>query len=184
MNQYVYLKLIFLHLMCTILRILCYIKSMHRGYEENCEKEATRMYDAITVSHYIIDYEDSKGRTVSNLRLQKLLYFIQSTFLAIAGYPCFEEDLEAWDYGPVVPEVYRRYKIFGSTMIPAEEDIDSLDIKSDDRFLINYVLDMCAHQTTRQLVDISHKQDPWKNAYVPGMSNVITKNAILKYAEG
>lgn len=142
------------------------------------------MYDAITVSHYIIDYEESKGRTVSNLRLQKLLYFVQSIFLTIAGCPCFEEDLEAWDYGPVVPEVYRKYKIFGSTMIPPEENIDSLDIKDDDRYLIDYALDMCAKYTTRQLVDISHKQSPWKNAYVPGMNNVITKDAILKYVEG
>lgn len=142
------------------------------------------MYNALAVSRYIIAYEENRGRTVSNLRLQKLLYFVQSAFLAITGKPCFEDDFEAWDYGPVVPEVYRKYKIFGSTMIPSLENMDKSNIQNEDRKLIDHTLEICSRYATSQLVEISHKQAPWRNAYMPGMSNVITKNSILKYVGG
>lgn len=139
------------------------------------------MYSALEVARYIIAYESSQGRTVSNLRLQKLLYFVQSWFLAVTGRACFADDLEAWDYGPVVPEVYRRYKIFGSTMIPPLDKTEQSNISIQDQQLIDSALEICAEQSTRRLVEISHNQDPWRNAYVPGMNNVITQDAILRY---
>lgn len=140
-----------------------------------------KVYNALDIAHYIIKYEGLQGRTVSNLRLQKLLYFVQCTFLATSGAPCFSEDMEAWDYGPVVPEVYRKYKIFGSTMISEFSDDQNVKIVPADQKLIEMILDACGNRTTRQLVDISHHQDPWKNAYVPGISNIISKDAMLDY---
>ena len=64
-------------------------------------------YQARDIAEYIIYREASQGRTVSNLRLQKLLYFVQAQFIVQKDAPCFTERMEAWDYGPVVPEVYR-----------------------------------------------------------------------------
>lgn len=142
------------------------------------------MYSALDVAKYIIDYEASQGRTVSNLRLQKLLYFVQIAFLATKDSQCFNDDLEAWDYGPVVPEVYRKYKIFGSTMIPtAVSNRDQINtvIGNNDQQIINSMLDLLQKCTTRELVEISHAQDPWKNIYVPGANNVITKEAMREY---
>lgn len=52
---------------------------------EHEERGAEMMYNALDVARYIIDYEATQGRTVSNLRLQKLLYFVQCVFLGILG---------------------------------------------------------------------------------------------------
>ena len=72
------------------------------------------VYSALDIAKYIIYYEHSKGREVSNLRLQKLLYFVQAKFFQIYGEPCFYENMEAWDFGPVVVSVYHEYKIFAA----------------------------------------------------------------------
>ena len=69
-------------------------------------------------------------------------------------------------------------------MIPSLENMDKSNIQSEDRKLIDHTLEICSRYVTSQLVEISHKQAPWRNAYVPGMSNVITKNSILKYVGG
>ena len=141
------------------------------------------MYNALDVARYIIDYEATQGRTVSNLRLQKLLYFVQCIFLGILGYACFSDKIEAWDYGPVIPDVYRKYKVYGATMIPSMGTLTSSSLDEKSRFLINQTLNTCATKRTGELVKISHSQAPWKDAYVPGMNNVITQDSIRNYVQ-
>ena len=75
------------------------------------------MYDVQNVAEYVITYSEVKDYGISNLKLQKILYLIQAYSLIHTKKPCFSEDIEAWDFGPVIPEVYRKYKQFGSTDI-------------------------------------------------------------------
>jgi len=145
------------------------------------------MYDALSVAHYIIDYCNERGRGISNLKLQKILYFVQAEFLVSTpnNTPCFKDGIEAWDFGPVVPSVYHQYKLFGSANIPAKMN-DVLvpyyeDIASEDQLLINSIVDGASKYTASQLVQITHNQAPWKNAYRRGSNNVITNRAILDY---
>lgn len=149
--------------------------------ENYTERGASKMHDALDVARYIINRETAQGRTVSNLRLQKLLYFIQCAFFGVFGKPCFGDEMEAWDYGPVVPKVYRKYKIYGSVMIPPSDEQDLF--RETETNLINKMLDACAEKRTSDLVEITHAQSPWKDAYVPGMNNLICKDAIRKYMQ-
>lgn len=73
-------------------------------------------YDALEVSRHIINYSNDAGYGITALELQKLLYFVQAYFLIKKGKPCFRDDIEAWDFGPVVPSVYREYKRYGGSM--------------------------------------------------------------------
>lgn len=142
------------------------------------------MYSAIDVAKYIIWYCKQKGYSISNLKLQKILYFVQANFLVSTGFPCFEEDIEAWDFGPVVPEVYHEFKIFGSSDIPrfvcrnADENI-----LKKDRLLINEIVDQCARYSASTLVEITHNQDPWRDAYEKYCNNIIEPEAIKEYFE-
>lgn len=77
------------------------------------------MYNALTVAKYIIKRCNDTNRIISNLKLQKLLYFVQAEFLVTTTHACFPEEIEAWDFGPVVPEVYHRYKAYSSIKINA-----------------------------------------------------------------
>ena len=76
------------------------------------------MYNVLDVCRYVINYSNDKDYGISNLKLQKVLYFIQAYFLISTPEQCFRERIEAWDFGPVVPEAYREYKQFGSSNIP------------------------------------------------------------------
>ena len=74
---------------------------------------------AINVAKYFLLKSNPEiGDTISNLKLQKLLYLAQGFFLAIYGEPLFPEHIEAWTHGPVVPEIYRRFKRFEGSTIP------------------------------------------------------------------
>lgn len=62
-------------------------------------------YKALDIARYVIDYSNYKKYRITNLRLQKILYFIQAAFLVFGQKPCFDDVIEAWGLGPVVPIV-------------------------------------------------------------------------------
>lgn len=139
------------------------------------------MYNVLDIAKYIIFYCRRRGYLITNLKLQKLLYFIQAEFLVSIGAPCFNEEIEAWDFGPVVPEVYHEYKSFGNSNIILSEDDELPFIRETDRNRIKGMVDEGAQYSASDLVRITHNQAPWKNAYKRYYNNVITKDAIQDY---
>lgn len=140
------------------------------------------MYKALLIAKYVIQRCDSLGITVSNLKLQKILYFVQAEFLVDIGEPCFGEKIEAWDFGPVVPNVYRAYKIYGSANIPVGVIGTLKQICKEDENRIYGIVDECANYSASQLVEITHHQTPWIEAYnKPGANNEITLESIKAY---
>ena len=157
-------------------------------------------YNVLDVCRYVINYSNDKDYGISNLKLQKILYFIQAYFLISANKKCFEEKIEAWDFGPVVPEAYREYKQFGSGDIPTVTSI--VDFNEDniwdstvwqykddiitpaDKLLIKAVVDRFSAHSATDLVYITHHQAPWRDAYQRGRNNEITIKAIKEYFHG
>lgn len=158
------------------------------------------MYGVLDVCRHVINYSNDREYGISNLKLQKILYFIQAFFLTSTPGPCFKEKIEAWDFGPVVPKAYREYKQFGSCNIPEISYIVDLNpddiwgstvkkytnnvIRNDDKKRIDTVVDRFADYSATDLVSITHSQAPWENAYVPHMNNEITIDAIKEYFDG
>lgn len=140
------------------------------------------MYKALSVASYIIQRCNSQNKTISNLKLQKILYFVQAEFLVTKNQPCFAEEIQAWDFGPVVPIVYQKYKVFGGANIPVLGKFKKDTIISKyDQNLINDIMDECTQYPTSILVKITQHQTPWEKAYYTGVSNVISLKSIKKY---
>ena len=79
------------------------------------------MISAIQVAQYLLALAHSKGDQISNLKLQKLLYYLQGFSLVVNNKPLFPEAIEAWTHGPVVASVYHKYSKYGNNHIPAKE---------------------------------------------------------------
>ena len=159
------------------------------------------MYPALDVARYIINYSNEKGYGISNLKLQKLLYFVQAFYMALtpSHTPCFPEEIEAWDFGPVVPVVYHEFKRFGSnTLWPVEYSYESNEndiwsvrripfsndcISKTDQEYIGDVIDNFSKYSATDLVELAHNQAPWKNAYVHGENRIISQKSIRRYFE-
>lgn len=155
------------------------------------------MYNVLDICRYVVNISDTELNGISNLKLQKILYFIQAYFLISTGKPCFSENIEAWDFGPVVPVAYHNFKQFGAMNIPSistylEYDSNNMwnvkrkvfnenIILEEDRNKIRNVLNIFKDYSATSLVDLTHNQAPWKNAYVPGMNNIITLDSIRRY---
>jgi len=105
---------------------------------------------------------ESDADTISNLKLQKLLYYAQGIFLAINDEPLFEDPIVAWAHGPVVEAVYHEYKMYGSSGIDFDEDFDFGSFKNEDNSLLVEVYKNFAQYSAWKLRCMSHEERPWK----------------------
>lgn len=140
------------------------------------------MYKALDIAKYVIWYCNHKHLGISNLKLQKMLYFIQAEFLVELDYPCFEDQIQAWDFGPVVPSVYHEYKIFGNSNIPyMSSDIPRIGLLLFEEKHIKEIVAECSKYSASQLVDMTHRQTPWIEAYKKRENNEITNSEIKDF---
>lgn len=114
------------------------------------------------------------GWKLTNLQLQKFLYMAQVLHLGREGSRLVDADFEAWDYGPVAPELYHKVKGFGADHI-RDVFFDARPFKSGDARvdLMNEVCDVLGHRRPGELVDITHwSMGAWAKHYVPGARGI------------
>jgi len=120
---------------------------------------------ALETSKYIILLagNDPQGEDMTPLRLQKLLYYAQGWSLALRDCALFDEQIQAWPWGPVVPEVYQAYKHLGRHGIPAD-NIGDIQITDDERDLLDAVWGAYKGFSAIRLSEMTHDEPPWKDA--------------------
>lgn len=138
----------------------------------------------------VTEYDDYEVyENLTHLKLQKLLYYAQGSFLAYANAPLFNDKIEAWTHGPVVREVYKEFKKYGRDDII--EDFDEEDLKKvkeieedeDASMILNLVYENFGGYTAWQLREMTHIQNgPWERTVSEkGMDKEISKDLMKDY---
>ena len=117
--------------------------------------------------YFLAQMDEDAGDLISNLKLQKLVYYAQGFALALYGRPLFPERIEAWTHGPVVPELYREYKPYGSDAIPCPGEADFSIYDAQTRDLLDEVYAVYGQFSAWKLRDMTHSEPPWRDT-VPG----------------
>lgn len=127
------------------------------------------MATVFDVARYILSRQDQNaGDTISNMKLQKLVYYAQGFALAITGKPLFQEVIEAWEHGPVAPALYREYKQYEAGAIPPpSESTEQLAAPFDDNQLeiLGEVCTVYGQYSAWKLRNFTHEESPWLNRY-------------------
>lgn len=108
---------------------------------------------------------------VDHLKLQKLLYFAQAIKLAVDDEPLFDERIEAWPLGPVVPLVYQEFKQHGADWIGRDHGSCEGISPENEEFLRQIWLEFGKYTAT-QLVELTHKHAPWRLAKEQGKKEI------------
>lgn len=126
------------------------------------------MTDAKDIAKYIISVfqtiptNEIEG-DLTNLKLQKLLYYIQVSSLKQLNRLAFNNHIEAWKYGPVIPEVYYNYNSYGRNVITIDQPIFSLE-SQQLKIITDKVIEDKGQYTGIALMRMTHKDQPWKTA--------------------
>lgn len=127
------------------------------------------MYNALDLAKYIVSKCIKEGHPISNLQLQKILYYIQKGFLE-KGDPAFLDEIEAWQFGPVVPNVYYYFCGFGA--MPISSPCEEYTIEESDSDLIDGIVEGKRDLDPWTLVSETHKKNgAWDQIYQGGRGN-------------
>ena len=138
------------------------------------------MYAAQDIARFVIWYSKKKDYSINNLKLQKIMYFLQADYIVNKNTLCFSDDIDAWDMGPVISGVYHKFAKYGSAEIPLTGCEDAArEIRLQDQKRIARIIDNCARYSTPQLTAMTLRQEAWKEAYE--RQTKISPQAIRRY---
>lgn len=141
------------------------------------------MNSAIDVAKYVINKCNKIKNPISNLQLQKILYYIQGNFLAKFDRKLFDEDIEAWKYGPVVKDVYYEFNKYSSCLIRDTSSPNAKFIESEEENIdfIDKIIESKSKLSAWQLVEKTHEEAPWNETYNEDDHKVINSELIKDF---
>lgn len=125
-----------------------------------------------TAAYVVRKYAEMSGERIDEMKLHKLLYFIQRESFAVTGAPAFNGDFEGWKYGPVCREVRTNF-CNGEILCP------TVDISDELKYIANNVICEYGTLATWKLSELSHRDTSWKNAR-RGLSATDNGSIVLK----
>lgn len=117
--------------------------------------------------YFLLQTDPNAGDAITNLKLQKLCYYGQAWHVAHTGRPLFSEKIKAWAHGPVIPDLWHRFKDRRWL------SLDVSDVKTDpyndlhvkDQAFLDGVWRSYSPLSGKQLEELTHSEAPWKIAY-------------------
>lgn len=140
------------------------------------------MASATDVARFLVQHYIDTKKSITNMKLQKLLYYAWiDYFIEHDGKFLFNDEIYAWKLGPVVPDVYREYRIFAAMPISFTKKPDEVIDGDLKEFLCKFA-DRNKDVSAKELVSRSHAPGkPWEKEYKNGCGNTsIPFNSIIK----
>lgn len=124
------------------------------------------MLDCLDVARYFIirSYESGREDTITNMKVQKLLYYAQSLHLALFDEPLFDQEIQAWRYGPVCPTAYAFYSGFEANQLPIPSPEILANIPYPQKEVLDEVWQYFGEYHAYHLSGLTHLEFPWKKA--------------------
>lgn len=137
------------------------------------------------VAKYVLSELQDSGEAISNIKLQKLLYYIQGWYMGLYDEPVFEDEFQAWRNGPVIYDIYKEYEDFG-TYNPIISKIENPKLSEKLERHIYEVLECYGGESSFSLVALTHREWPWIEArgdlplHASG-NDIISKNTMRDF---
>lgn len=142
-----------------------------------------KMYDALTIADAMLKIGKREGHTMTPMKLLKLVYIAHGFSLALLGRDLFQNRIEAWKYGPVIPDLYQATKRFGRGEIPLHLIGDPADQVVDNQVqkFLEEVYAKYGHLDGIQLSYLTHQSGtPWDRTYDPNKRNAEIPDQMIK----
>ncbi|NET43800.1 Panacea domain-containing protein [Okeania sp. SIO2B3] len=138
------------------------------------------MIDPLEIAKYFImrAYEDGREAEITNMKVQKLLYYSQCLYLALNDEPLFTDQIQAWPHGPVCPPVYQFYKPFKAEKLPIPIQENIANLTSEIQQILEEVWQYFGEYDAYYLSDLTHLEFPWQKARKDLPSNASSNEPI------
>jgi uncharacterized phage-associated protein len=140
------------------------------------------MASVLTVANRLLELAEAQGKSLTPLQLMKLAYMSNGWSLGLNGRALFNDAIEAWKYGPVIPTLYHQTKGFGSG--PIKETLrqptgEKLDAQAEE--LLQSVMNTYGSLSGAALSNLTHREgSPWKKVWRDGVSHLEIPTEVIR----
>lgn len=139
------------------------------------------VYDAIIIADEILKIAKREGDALTPMKLMKLVYIAHGWSLALLRRDLFRNRIEAWQYGPVIPDLYHATKIYGGSEIPLSQIDDVSNVDDEVKSLLEDVYTKYGERNAVSLSNLTHQVGtPWHQVYYPGMRGIEIPDELIK----
>lgn len=135
---------------------------------------------AEVADYFLVLVDREAGDLITQLKLQKLVYFAQGISLALLGQPLFKEDIKAWKYGPVVVALRKKFGAYERDPIPPPGEMDFEIYSPSQKELIYKIYSTYGEHSAEYLANETHTHSIWKEA-VSMPDQMISKDKIAEF---
>jgi uncharacterized phage-associated protein len=139
-------------------------------------------YDALSVANFMLGSAKSNNLGLSPMQVQKLVYFAHGWNLGLKDSRLIEQSVEAWEWGPVIREIYKAFKCYGSGAIGEEAKcppIPATDTATTS--LLNKVFEKYGSMSAWQLSRLSHLPgSPWEKTWEQNTTGIIIPDELIR----
>lgn len=138
------------------------------------------MADARIVANRFLELARQKGRQLTPMQLLKLVYIAHGWTLGLTGQPLIDQKVEAWQYGPVIRDLYNATRQYGGGKITAPVVAFPAKLTPAQESMIDQVFELYGKMGGIALSNITHMPDtPWERTYKPGQFGEIIDNDLI-----
>ena len=117
---------------------------------------------ADAVSSWFVNHADREaGEAITQLKVQKLVYYADAWFLANFDKPMVNEDFQAWAHGPAIPSLYTKYRDYRWEALPEEP---KQKLPKNLQSFLSAVYDEYGQFSAKKLEQMTHEESPWIDA--------------------
>ncbi len=133
-----------------------------------------------------VDYLLTQCGDITNMSLQKALYYTQGFFYAFHRTFLFTEDCEAWIHGPVYRDIYKRYSNYCFDPIDSMDEFDHSSLTGEEKLLLDSIIRYVCCYSGKTLESFTHTETPWVSARAglpadASSNKIISKQSIAEY---
>ena len=140
------------------------------------------MYTAIQIANFFIKKHCQDKKSIGHVKLQKMVYIAYGWCWALLGRELFEDEIQAWEFGPVIPNVYYAFKNQGLEITNLVGEPENLNEGVNE--VLEAVYKAYVDKESDRIIAITHAPGtPWSLVYDGTKNKGIPKGTIWRYFE-
>lgn len=150
------------------------------------------MHSARAIANSFLDIARKEGKQLTNMQLQKLVYFAHGWHLALTGEPLLTDSVRAWTFGPVIPPLYNSLKMFGNGLVTepikrknpetGEISIVQEPLSDYEQRLLQRIWQVYGQMTGSEMSYLTHQPGtPWEATWNKEKFSVIPDHLIQEH---
>lgn len=148
------------------------------------------IYDVVDISEYVLSYCEAKEKPITNLKLQKILFYIQCEYIKQKKKLLFDNQMECWTYGICVPDSYYYFASWCSCDIFGVKIKEGIVFDDETILIMNKTIDKYIDWKLWYLVELNQKEKIWRDNFIQGFDYrdigyyQIDNNELMEYVLG